>query len=760
MKRIIISFFAAAALVGCAKELAPDQSADQVTVKPGPLVEFSTSFADAAQSRVALDHQTGKLSWSEGDKVAVVLTDGTNYSYDETTYTVNHQTGTLEIPDNSAYVIYPASQKGSLSGTKLTLSLPSTHSVKTPEDAFDNALMKGVVNGNKVEFKNLFGFFKVPVTGEGKLKSAVLRTICRTTSDFHPISKSATLDLSKDATSADGAIKMATNNAAFSWVRYNFSEEVDLSAGQDVYFAVPAGEYQNMGIVLVTDKGSNTFYATTSHEVSRSSVKPVSSKVINLADRTPKSPVSIVGTTDDPQEKYANCYMVPPTAGSYEFDCILADGTNLKGGVTAEIKWAEQAGLVNDLYYNPETNKISFKTNGTEGNALVVLTNNTDDSKTPIWTWHIWITDTPKVLNIQGHGNTNQYYVMDRVLGATWAPASTIAQTETVTWDTSNTAPINKTIASSDASDACGVYFQYQNRIPFPRLKNIDDMTLENKANMSNTRCDVMYGFSQWGQYWTASSGAGEVWKDTNNQYIHNNFGFHNYQYTINSGWVKANIINYVDDSSVSVSLKDGLKVNFATGKKDSDGKEIFESVTLTKPAYRFWNSSTSRDHATMIKTKTTHDPCPPGYIIETSTDLYHYAGQRNKEAGFARAASDNSKYTAGYRFYGMYFNNAKLSDGTAVALYFPCAGARFECVVNIGKNSYDNMGYIYAVNAQSGDRDKAYNVSTDLYHSFACSLQYGASASSGTKIGWPGRSTTKKVNSQAYNVRCRRGKF
>ena len=77
MKRIIISFFAAAALIGCAKELTPGQSADQVTVQPGPLVEFSTVFADAApQARVALNHETGKLSWSEGDKVAVVLKDG------------------------------------------------------------------------------------------------------------------------------------------------------------------------------------------------------------------------------------------------------------------------------------------------------------------------------------------------------------------------------------------------------------------------------------------------------------------------------------------------------------------------------------------------------------------------------------------------------------------------------------------------------------------------------------------------------------
>ena len=747
MKRIIISFFAAAALISCAKELTPEQSAQQVTVQPGPLVEFTTSFSDAApQARVALNHQTGKLSWSEGDKVAVVLSDGTNLSYDENTYTVNHQNGTLTIPENTAYVIYPASQKGSLSGTKLTLSLPSTYSVATPEEAFDNALMKGVVNGTKVEFKNLMGFFKVPVSGEGKLKSAVLRTICRTTTDFHPISKSATLDLSKDATTADGALKMATNNAAFSWVRYKFSGNVNLADNPSVYFAVPAGEYQNMGIVLVTDKGSNTFYATTSHAVSRSAVKPVSSKVINLADRTPKSPVSLVGTTDDPQEKYANCYMVPPTAGSYEFDCILADGTNLKGGVTAEIKWAEQAGLVNDLYYNPETNKISFKTNGTEGNALLVLTNNTDDSKTHVWTWHIWITDTPKVLNLNsGSTAANQYYVMDRVVGATWAPSTTITQTSTAEWD-SNSAPMNNTISSQDASDACGLYFQYQNRNPLPRIINIDETSSEAISTMLNSRCDVMYGTSQYGQYWSSSTSGGGVWEDTyeNGQYIHNGIVYPNYQYkattaSADAGWLKANLLN------------DSNKWNY------SQPAPSIKITVKEVEGYRFWNSPPSRNHDEMISGKTTHDPCPPGYVIESSTDSWHYLDTRSKTVGFARAAADNEAYAAGFRFYGMYLNIAKTEGGQTVALYLPCGGSRNACVTNLAGN-YGNMGYFYA--AHVGDnRNTSYTVDDKYTYHYGFAEQYGASKD-GKTINWPTWSSTKKVNGQAYHVRCRRGKF
>ena len=67
-------------------------------------------------------------------------------------------------------------------------------------------------------------------------------------------------------------------------------------------------------------------------------------------------------------------------------------------------------------------------------------------------------------------------------------------------------------------------------------------------------------------------------------------------------------------------------------------------------------------------------------------------------------------------------------------------------------------MGYIYAIctetttiTATSGDKTYTYNQ--------AAASQYGANTS-GKTIGWPGWSKSKKVNAQAYHVRCRRGKF
>jgi hypothetical protein len=428
--------------------------------------------------------------------------------------------------------------------------------------------------------------------------------------------------------------------------------------------------------------------------------------------------------------------MVPPTAGSYEFECKLADGTVLKNGVTAEIKWSEKAGLVKDLYYDKADNKISFKTNGQEGNALVVLTDNTDKDATNVWLWHIWVTDTPKVLHIVSAGNTNEYYVMDRVVGATWAPESTIAQTTTVTWD-SNTAPMTTAISSADASDACGVYFQYQNRIPYPRIASIDYTQKEDIKTLKNTRCDVMYGFCQYGQFWTTSSSCGEVLTDGNGQYVHNNFRYPNYEYNNNNSWINANVIN-----------------NPTTGTTNP-------SVKLSDTEYAFWIANTKRDYDGMMKSKTTHDPCPPGYMLETHSDVYWYADQRKKTAGYARAAADNSVYATGYKFYGMYFNAAKTAGGQDAALYFPCAGQRYACYTDLAAGAWGNMGYIYAVNT-SGDRAETYAAGADKAYTIgkASGFQFGAVSNSGTTIGWASQNSKKTVNSQAYNVRCRRGKF
>jgi hypothetical protein len=424
----------------------------------------------------------------------------------------------------------------------------------------------------------------------------------------------------------------------------------------------------------------------------------------------------------------------------------LADGVVLKGGVTAEIKWAEEAGMVYDLHYDPATNKISFKTNGKEGNALVVLSTGGSAGDAIIWHWHIWITDTPKTLEVVG-ANSTKYYLMDRVVGATWSPASVIEATSTQTLtnskgDQSGEVSFNNTIALEDANAACGIYFQYQNCNPYPRVKSLGWVGKEKSETLVNTRCDVMYGFSQYSQYWSTSSSAANVYKSANVEegqtlYIHNGIRMPNYQYRkaegSTSAWILDNILNNKDVNSNNSLLSSGN--------------------------YRFWCSHNNNDHATMMSGKTAHDPCPPGYIIENYSIEYWYMTKdaaRKAAFGYARAKEDNAtNYKSGYKFYGMYYNNATDENGNKVPLYWPCDGSRESCVSGVS-GQYSNCGYIYSVNTNNKDTF----VIGDKTYGKACAVCYGECISTYTAPGLLAESAGKVVNAQAYNVRCRRGKF
>ena len=735
MKKILLAISAVALMfAGCTKDLTNDVAHSGV-IERGPLVEKTAIFADSRVER----NDEGKLSWSEGDKVAAVLlnSDG-SYALDTESYSVNPENGKVYIPENTAYVLYPFSMTDKkLSGTTLSFRIAHIMSSNDPQTAFDISPMKGVVMGDIIEFNNLMAFAKVPLTGTGKLKSAVLRTQCRTTSEFQPISNQASFDLSANATEGGGIVMETTaNKGAFSWMRQNYGDGIDLSTNPSLYFPLPEGEYVNMGLVLVTDEGTYTIYANNKHSFVRSTVKPISATPINLADHKPADAVSLAGTTGNAAEDYASCYMVPPTAGSYKFPCTLVDGTELKGGVTAELKWAEEAGLVYDIFYDPEANEISFKTNGKEGNALLVLTDNTAETGTVVWTWHIWITDTPKTLMIYGASDQSKtkYYVMDRVVGATWAPSANIEQTSTMTISNKEIA-MNNTMSLEDASDACGVYFQYQNHNPLPRIKSLDYKGGESVATLLNTRCDVMYGVSQYAQHWASSTGPGGVSIDKhgNGQYMHQGFYYPNYEYSYNNGWVKANLINEWNNSAPT------------------------NSVLVSEGNYRFWNSVNNNNHDTMMKGKTSHDPCPPGYIMENYSMIYWYATLRVGEFGYTRAAADDASYQSGFKFYGMFYNNAVDSEGNNISLYWPCAGNRGAACSNVS-GKYGNCGYIYVANTNNSGKE-TYAVG-DFVCGKGATVAYGEIATDYTAPGLLNGSPKKTVNNQAYPVRCRRGKF
>ena len=733
MRKFSIFGLAAAAMltVGCTKDVDTDFVKGNDAVR-GELVEMTLVIEN---SRVGRDAE-GKLSWSEGDEVAAVLLNNGAYTLDTEKYAVNVEEGTAKVPSNTAYMIYPASLASEISTEGVaTIALPDVYTVATPAEIFDHNPMKGVVSGKFVSFKNLVGYVQVPLTGEGSLNSLTVKS--EIFNGFKPLSKAATLDLAV----ADAPVAMSTTNTARAYVKVAFSTPVDLATSPVVYVPVPANTYANMALVAETDKGATTIYANNSHTVALSEVKPVSATAINVKAHTPAAPTMLSGNSGDTKMDYANTYIVTPTAGEYAFKAILCDGCELKGGVSAEIVWAEVAGMFYDFNYNPETNTISFKSNGTEGNALVTLSKNDFTGKTIVWSWLLWCTDQPEDIYIpSGDEAGHTYVVTDRVMGATWHPTTTFEdERATRGWSTTDMPyMMNGSVSSQDATDGCGLYYQYQNMMPYPRIKNIDATENETKENRANTRVGVQYGFHQYCQYWTASTACGEISMDDNGQLrTAASYNLSYMYYAGNNAWCFTPIRSHY-----------GSVANFT---QDYEGE------------YCLWGGSSS--NKTDLAVKTTHDPCPAGYLVENTSGFYHYhsAGTASPTTtcGYTRNPEDSEVHSAttGYKFYGMYRTGCKNAAGDVRVLYTPTCSNRNQTVCKT-VGSYANMGYLYTYNTNSnGGVQFTYTYDgTDYVGYYAANNQFGGSGNSGKSIGSPlGWNTKKITNAQAYPVRCRK---
>ena len=725
---------AALMLFGCTRDLTEVTPTTSDNVVRGPLVKKALIFEE---SRLSLG-EAGEFEWSQGDKVAVVLNNSGSYQLDPEAYTVNHLDATIEVPSNAAYLIYPYSIKGDLNGANLTLKLPQSYDVENPEDVLQFNPMRGIVTEHYIAFKNLLGYAKVPLTGSGLLKSVTLKP-----DNSHGIvglSETCTLDITKDVT--EGGLVPATTVDARSFVKVNYPYTLDLSASPVVYIPVPAGDYSNVAVIVETaTDGAFSIYGSATHTIARSTEKAICS-TINVNEHKAAAPTSLSGNSGTSYNDYANTYIVPPIAGEYSFKAVLTDGTELAGGVTAEILWTEEVGLVYDLHYNPSTNEISFKTNGNKGNALVTLSKNNFGGKTIVWSWLLWCTDQPKDILVPGGGTSagHRYVVLDRVIGATWAPSSELDDQRS-TLGTSEKFPMNASISATDATNACGTYYQYQNMIPYPRIINIDAAAggkgKETTANRFNTRIAALYGFHQYAQYWSTSTVASTISVDENNQYRTAASYQPHYEYSVgNNSWC----FSLLYSSNGGVSGVTNLEVETANGK-----------------AYRLWRSSTSQ--TTQMQLKTNHDPCPAGYALDNSSATYHYVSTRAAGFGYVRNPQDDSSYNQGYKLYGMYLNGCwygEENDANKTVLYFPCGGNRTSTLCGTA-DSYGNMGYIYLVNTSNANTfSYTSNEVTYTQYNGAC-LQYGATADSGKTLGNAGYSSAKSVNAQGYNIRCRK---
>ena len=199
----------------------------------------------------------------------------------------------------------------------------------------------------------------------------------------------------------------------------------------------------NSGIYDLVAAQTMNFYCTTDSvpanfeggfvEVSSDNVHV---KYIPISSLTTFTPLDTEGT--------ANSYIADKGAGSYSFIAtVMGNGANgiidegkfedAMGNIltkaagadihplSAKLLWQDTDELVEQVGLSD--GRIYVKMGRSRGNALIAVYDkadpNAEDAKI-LWSWHLWCTPTPKVidLNISTHTG-NKYKVMDRNLGAT-----------------------------------------------------------------------------------------------------------------------------------------------------------------------------------------------------------------------------------------------------------------------------------------------------------------------------------------------------
>lgn len=571
MKKLYLTGFLALALA--CNVLEPETSAPAGV--ENKMIEVTAVLADApADSRTTLSGEAAQFAWSADDAILTIGSSGV-----QTVCTVQSidadGTAHFSVPAGSSYAIYPASSFSDFAGGQVTLKLPAvqTLSAAGSEKVGDGANpMFGLFNGSEVRFTNLGGILMFRLKGTKTLTSLTFKSNNMKTPALSGVS---TFNASERP--AKAVLVSGNGNGHYGYVKVT-GREIPLSTDTptEVCVVVPAATYEEPMVILEFSDGSAYSYiAQKPVTVERSGITRFAP--FDVDSLLPKNPVDL----SSGGASRSNCYMViageEPQAYSFEAKKILGDGFD--GARIAQIHWTESASLFNNVCFDAASQTISFLYGGKgqTGNATVVLDTNNLDAAECLWSWHLWATEQPSdVTLVAPDGSTRAMpnFLLDRNVGATWAPKS-LAEIEGMT--------------AEQAAASIGVYHQYGNHIAFPRVTKV---AVESSA-YANTAVKAVYGFSYYVQKMVKSSAVKKSITETQK--------FPNYFYHKKINADASGRINGMD-----VTLWMDPDAAPVKGGPNGNGENLLKTST----------SATEK--------LTDHDPCPQGYVLVTTTDLYN----------------------------------------------------------------------------------------------------------------------------------------
>jgi serine/threonine protein kinase len=293
---------------------------------------------------------------------------------------------------------------------------------------------------------------------------------------------------------------------------------------------------------------------------------------LTLAIRNANKPDFITVHDLSANGQYANCYVVSKP-GRYKFATTLVDGTSIDYGDMAHWIWQSPTIIVKDLLYDSNYITFTVKDVGKGGNALITLE---DSEGTRLWAWHIWVTPYGlDKMNVSLKGND----WLNCNLGATFVPP------------TKDSISISR-ISDEEIMRTYGLYYQYGRPTPFP-----GGNTKGSSAENFNT------GFSA--------------------PNVLNNWYMGRYM-----------ILGFRTDTSLSII--DALRKPLTAFIRNTDQPYPFLFPAQSDSTVTSWGGHVVNETDPFFQPvpsagKTNFDPCPAGYRVPSTTELYEDLNPGNK---------------------------------------------------------------------------------------------------------------------------------
>ncbi|NGM61803.1 hypothetical protein G5B30_07730 [Sphingobacterium sp. SGG-5] len=507
----------------------------------------------------------GKALWLEGDNIRIFSNQdvvGIEFVAKEGGLPKISFIGPVTEGDQF-YGIHPYSLEGAFDGSSLSLQIP----VQQPASFWPMA-GKGTKETG-MDFKGVGALLSLNMVGQGIVSTVKV--------------EGTDADGNTALFSGPGKVDMNTDFPVLQIPAGGESyveRVVDLALNNEakkVYVLIPPGNYQSLNITLTSSIGETFSKEEALVNLTAEQILNINMDVDFQAVAQPVDPdLSIAGL--------ANCYVVP-MEGEYSFATKLINNTVLSGD-GADFLWTDVAYewtsdnseiqsavspqnaeyIIKNIAYDAQEGRISFTATGNVGNAVIALYNTTGGTRTIVWSWHIWVA-----------GKSTDQMKVD------WVSKNLAAKSQSLAWLDRNIGAINTVGENVGAS---GLLYQWGRKDPFVGSRLLRSSGTEPDAFGDRTL--PVYTNPDFGSGFSVENTLVSISEVVKNPMVF---------YSSGGNWA----------TDIPTTAWGDDVAPFSTYAGYLDGTDAIHNYT----------------HSIRNGLKSIYDPCPPGYRVATSDEMW-----------------------------------------------------------------------------------------------------------------------------------------